>query len=216
MDPWTTLRHHRDSNLPRSYSCSILRYIVVFVSKWWGDGVVVYLEQGADLHTAQLMPLPLTVSCFSKIQIGFTFRVPSHPCSSEKGPFNGCVCVLFQRTFLYCVCGSFPHTSHVAWSVCVCASGTRLIRVNTTEPIEKMRCRFGVADSYISKEPCIRGRVSIHRGKGAIWWRFAWDKICFSAKMYATTKVCVCRRCVPLPSYFRHLCLLLVPYVILT
>ena len=28
---------------------------------------------------AQLMPLPLTVSCFSKIQIGFTFLVPAHP-----------------------------------------------------------------------------------------------------------------------------------------
>jgi len=34
---------------------------------------------GADLHMAQLMPLPLTVSCFSKIQIGFTFLVPAHP-----------------------------------------------------------------------------------------------------------------------------------------
>jgi len=41
--------------------------------------VVVCLERGADLHTAQLMPLPLTVSCFSKIQIGFTFLVPAHP-----------------------------------------------------------------------------------------------------------------------------------------
>ena len=30
------------------------------------------------MHTAQLMPLPLTVSCFSKIQIGFTFLVPAH------------------------------------------------------------------------------------------------------------------------------------------
>jgi len=40
--------------------------------------VVVCLEQGADLHMAQLMPLPLTVSCFSKIQIGFTFLVPAH------------------------------------------------------------------------------------------------------------------------------------------
>jgi len=37
--------------------------------------VVICLEQGADLHMAQLMPLPLTVSCFSKIQIGFTFLV---------------------------------------------------------------------------------------------------------------------------------------------
>ena len=32
----------------------------------------------AYLHMAQLMPLPLTVSCFSKIQIGFTFQVPAH------------------------------------------------------------------------------------------------------------------------------------------
>jgi len=38
--------------------------------------MVVCLEQGADLRTAQLTPLPLTVSCFSKIQIGFTFLVP--------------------------------------------------------------------------------------------------------------------------------------------
>jgi len=30
------------------------------------------------LHMAQLMLLPLTVSCFSKIQIGFTFLVPAH------------------------------------------------------------------------------------------------------------------------------------------
>jgi len=41
--------------------------------------VVICLEQGADLHMAQLMPLPLTVSCSSKIQIGFTFLVPAHP-----------------------------------------------------------------------------------------------------------------------------------------
>ena len=40
--------------------------------------MVIYLERGADMYMAQLMPLPLTVSCFSKIQIGFTFLVPSH------------------------------------------------------------------------------------------------------------------------------------------
>ena len=40
--------------------------------------MVICLERGADLHTAQLMPLPLTVSCSSKIQIGFTFLVPAH------------------------------------------------------------------------------------------------------------------------------------------
>jgi len=43
----------------------------------WGAGVVICLEQGADLHMAQLLPLPLTVSCFRKIQIGFTFLLPA-------------------------------------------------------------------------------------------------------------------------------------------
>ena len=41
---------------------------------------------------AQLMALPLTVSCFSKIQIGFTFLVPAHLGSPGKGPLT-CVCV---------------------------------------------------------------------------------------------------------------------------
>jgi len=41
--------------------------------------MVICLERGADLHMSQLMPLPLTVSCFSKIRIGFTFLVPSYP-----------------------------------------------------------------------------------------------------------------------------------------
>jgi len=40
--------------------------------------VVICLERRADLHMAQLMPLPLTVSCFSKTQIGFTFLVPAY------------------------------------------------------------------------------------------------------------------------------------------
>jgi len=53
-------------------------------TEWWGAGVVVYLEQDADLHMVQLMPLLLTVSCFSKIQIGFTFLVPAHLGSPGK------------------------------------------------------------------------------------------------------------------------------------
>jgi len=44
------------------------------------------LERGADLHMAQLMPLPLTVSFFSEIQIGFTCLLSVHPGSPEKGP----------------------------------------------------------------------------------------------------------------------------------
>jgi len=53
-------------------------------SEWWGVGLVICMERGADLHTAQLMPLPLTVSCSSKIQIGFTFLVPAHLGSPGK------------------------------------------------------------------------------------------------------------------------------------
>jgi len=40
--------------------------------------MVICLERGADLHMAQLMPLPLAISCFSKIQIGCTFLVLAH------------------------------------------------------------------------------------------------------------------------------------------
>jgi len=59
---------------------------------WWDAGVVICLARDADLHMAQLMPLLLTVSCFSKIQIGFTwgegvdrryFSSPSHQGSNE-------------------------------------------------------------------------------------------------------------------------------------
>ena len=62
--------------------------------EWWGAGVIICLERDADMHMAQMMPLPLTVSCFSKIQIGFTFLVPAHLGSlvPEKGPLNG-VCI---------------------------------------------------------------------------------------------------------------------------
>jgi len=53
--------------------------------QWWGTGVVVCLERGADLHIARLMPLPLTVSFSSKIQIGFTFLVPAYPGYPGRG-----------------------------------------------------------------------------------------------------------------------------------
>jgi len=49
-------------------------------------GVLVWLSVWSEVqtHMAQLMPLPLTVSCFSKIQIGFTFLVPAHPGNPGK------------------------------------------------------------------------------------------------------------------------------------
>ena len=63
-------------------------------NEWWGAGVVICLERGADLHMAKLMPLPLTVSCSSKIQIGFTFLVPAHPGNPRQRVIKRvCVCV---------------------------------------------------------------------------------------------------------------------------
>jgi len=73
--------------------------------------MVIYLERGADLHMAQRIPLPLTVSCFSKIQIGFTFLVPAHPGSPGQRPLNSvCVCVWSQaEPVLTCT----VHVEHV-------------------------------------------------------------------------------------------------------
>jgi len=63
-------------------------------TEWWGAGMVICLERGADLHTAQLTPLPLTVSCFSKILIGFTFLVPAHlGTPGKRAAIWVCVCV---------------------------------------------------------------------------------------------------------------------------
>ena len=56
--------------------------------------MVICLEQDADLHMDQLMPLPLTVSCFSKVQIGFAFLVLAHRGSpGQRAVKQVCVCV---------------------------------------------------------------------------------------------------------------------------
>jgi len=70
--------------------------------------VVICLERGADLHMARLMPLPLTVSCFSKIQIGFTFLVPAHLGSPGKRAvkrvsvyYNADMCIFLANLQVY-------------------------------------------------------------------------------------------------------------------
>jgi len=92
-------------------------------TEWWGVGVVICLERGADLRMAQLMPLPLTLCCSSKILIGFTFLVPAHPGSPGKRAVKRmCVCV-FVLWYLFligeCVlllCWVFPYLAkRLAW-----------------------------------------------------------------------------------------------------
>ena len=72
--------------------------------------MVICLERGADLHMAQLMPLPLTVSCFGKIQIGFTFLIPAHPGSPGKRAVKrvcvcGCKTVVVVDVVVHCTSG---------------------------------------------------------------------------------------------------------------
>ena len=63
------------------------------VRSWCG----ICLQRGADLHMAQLMPLPLTVSCLSKIQIGFSFLVLAHSGSpGQRAIKRVCVCVCYR------------------------------------------------------------------------------------------------------------------------
>ena len=65
--------------------------------------MVISLQRGADLHMVQLIPLPLTISCFSKVQIGFTFLVLAHPGSPGKRAVKQlCVfCSIFGFIYFY-------------------------------------------------------------------------------------------------------------------
>jgi len=67
--------------------------------------MVICLEQGTDLHMAQLMSLPLTISCLRKIQIGPTFLVLAYPGSPGQRAVKWmCVCCtifgMLQHRFL--------------------------------------------------------------------------------------------------------------------
>jgi len=87
--------------------------------EWWGTGVFICLERGADLHMAQLMPLPLTVCCFSKILIGFTFLVPTHWGSPGQEAVK-CVCVCVCACARVRVCARARVRACVRACVCVC------------------------------------------------------------------------------------------------
>ena len=93
--------------------------------------MVICLERGADLHMAQLMPLPLTVSCFSKIQFGFVFLVPAHPGSPGKRPLN--VCVFYHFLLMGCLSGylSGARCRFCIWSSCHPKTVSSLVHLNS-------------------------------------------------------------------------------------
>ena len=104
----------------------------------WGAGMVICLERGADLHMTQLMPLPLTVSCFSEIQISFTFLVPRYPGSPGQRAVKRCVCV--------CVC--------VCCLIWCCQATVTWRRQGSTPPRRRRR-------------PCLRSLVGLYQQHSA-------------------------------------------------
>ena len=91
-------------------------------TEWWGAGMVICLKRDADLHMAQLMPMPLTVSCFSKIQIGFTFLILAHPGSPGQRAvkLNGCGLLLALdviQPYSQLTCQTFSLQSPLAFDV---------------------------------------------------------------------------------------------------
>jgi len=69
-NPPVFLRSFPNFNLPPLWLYDLVKNCK---NEWWYAGVVTCLGQGADLHMAQLMPLPLTVSCSNKSRLVLPF-----------------------------------------------------------------------------------------------------------------------------------------------
>ena len=105
--------------------------------------MVIFLERGADLHIAQPMPVPLTVSCSSvscssKIQIGFTFVVPAHLGSpGQRAVKRVCVCVT-------CILYMQPVAAHFVVCICLCTLRTPVSCEKMTETASnQLQCCLG-------------------------------------------------------------------------
>ena len=111
--------------------------------------MVVCLERGADLHMAQLVPLPLTVSCFSKIQIVFAFL--GGP--GQRAVKQMCVCVwscrlaAVRRRLPHLVRKPPPPRPFRLWPSCPTArlAAAAVVLPNTRSPAPGCR--------YLSRKP---------------------------------------------------------------
>ena len=61
-------------------------------TEWWDAGMVICLWRGVDLHMAQLMPLPLTISCACKSRLVLPFWYGLTRVIPDKRPLNSCCC----------------------------------------------------------------------------------------------------------------------------
>jgi len=120
-------------------------------TEWWDAGMVVCLDRGADLHMAQLMPLPLTVSCFNKILIGFTFLVLAHLGS----PGNRAV----KRACVLTRVSKYTHTYIRVTSLCLGLSrwaGTRKVKPIWVLLKQETVSSSGISWATCKSAPCYR------------------------------------------------------------
>ena len=97
--------------------------------------MVICLERGADLHMAQLMPLPLTVSCSNKIQIGFSFLVLAYLGSpGQRAIKRVCVCM--------CVCFVMSSCLQIRLEA-ACSSFTQLMMLGVVVVVTTQQQYFG-------------------------------------------------------------------------
>ena len=129
-------------------------------SEWWVAGMAICLKWGADLHIAQLMPLPLTVSCFSWIQIGFTFLVPAH----LGGPRQRAVI----RVHAFLLYGLLLNSLDVIQKGLLCRHSLRCCWLLTVVGFNQ---RWQFSKKYIIK---FTGTCSV-----VCWWlKKLWDSVC--------------------------------------
>ena len=129
--------------------------------------MVICLKRFADLHMAQLMLLPLTVSCFSKIHIGFTFLVPAHLGSPrQRAVKRVCVCV--------CVCGTLVSVS-INWGRVVLKLLIVLLFLDTTFLLHRRtryRNPFSIcANQFFSRPSSVLFSVYVLSKVPSVLWR---------------------------------------------
>ena len=113
--------------------------------------MVTCLERGVDLHMAQLMPLPLTVSCFSKIQIGCTFLVLAHLGSPGKRAVKRarvcvCVVVLALNTVRYLYVNCSVNSSRKG--TVACSLRTAMVEEERMRSVDDFPCMGLVLSSF--------------------------------------------------------------------
>ena len=125
----------------KAWNLVCVYFIKNFVKNWAVGCWHGYLS-GADLHMAQLMPLPLTVSCFSKIQTGFTFLVPAHPGSpGQRAVIRVCVCLLVNLLFSICFAIGYIHSGEIKIFIFILTSvGSGLERERERERSYRAAC----------------------------------------------------------------------------